>query len=93
MAGALVGTEAKLGIGVVVNSGAVVDHHGVVEDFGHLGVNACMAGGSFLGRGAWMQAGSALAYGVSIPAEATLNSGQAVMQADGNDGASLCATH
>jgi UDP-3-O-[3-hydroxymyristoyl] glucosamine N-acyltransferase len=66
MAGALVGTEAKLGVGVVVNCGAVVDHHGVVEDFGHLGVNACMAGGSFLGRGAWMQAGSALGYGVRI---------------------------
>ncbi len=90
MAGALVGTEAKLGIGVVVNCGAVVDHHGVVEDFGHLGVNACMAGGSFLGRGAWMQAGSALAYGVSIPAE-TLKAGQAVMKADGSAGASLCA--
>ncbi|WP_236748673.1 NeuD/PglB/VioB family sugar acetyltransferase [Acidovorax carolinensis] len=68
MAGAIVGTEAQLGAGVIVNCGAVVDHHCRVEDFGHLGVNAAMAGGSVLGRGAWMQAGSFLGYGVSVGA-------------------------
>lgn len=78
MAGAIIGTEAQLGKGAIVNCGAVVDHHAKVEDFGHLGVNACMAGGSVLGRGAWMQAGSALGYGVSIPAGLTLSPGQAV---------------
>jgi sugar O-acyltransferase (sialic acid O-acetyltransferase NeuD family) len=64
MAGAIVGTDARLGVSSIVNCGAVVDHHATVEDFGHLGVNACMAGGSVLGRGAWMQAGAALGYGV-----------------------------
>lgn len=66
MAGAIVGTEALLGVGAIVNCGAVVDHHARVDDFGHLGVNACMAGGAVLGRGAWMQAGSALGYGVTL---------------------------
>lgn len=66
MAGAIVGTEARLGVGSIVNCGAVVDHHATVEDFGHLGVNASMAGGTVLGRGAWMQAGSALGYGVKV---------------------------
>lgn len=78
MAGAIIGTEAQLGKGAIVNCGAVVDHHAKVEDFGHLGVNACMAGGSVLGRGAWMQAGSALGYGVSIPAGVSLSPGQAI---------------
>lgn len=50
MAGAVVGTEAQLGEGVIVNCGATVDHHCRVEAFGHLGVNACMAGGSVLGH-------------------------------------------
>lgn len=76
MAGAVVGTEAQLGEGVIVNCGAIVDHHATVEDFGHLGVNACMAGGTLLGRGGWMQAGSALGYGVRIPAGAVLGPGQ-----------------
>ncbi len=67
MAGAIVGTEAKLGRGVIVNCAAVVDHHAEVDDFGHLGVNACMAGGAKLGRAAWIQAGVALGYGATVP--------------------------
>jgi sugar O-acyltransferase (sialic acid O-acetyltransferase NeuD family) len=78
MAGAIVGTEARLGVGTIVNCGAVVDHHATVEDFGHLGVNACMAGGTVLGRGAWIQAGSALGYGVTLPSGVTLAPGEAV---------------
>lgn len=68
MAGAIVGTEAHLGAGVIVNCGAVVDHQCRVEDFGHLGVNAAMAGGAVLGRGAWMQAGAVYGYGVKVEA-------------------------
>ncbi len=75
MAGAIVGTYAQLGQGSIVNCGAVVDHHAVVEDFGHLGVGACMAGGSRLGRGAWMQAACALGYGVVVPAGSVLPPG------------------
>lgn len=78
MAGAIVGTEASLGAGAIVNCGAVVDHHATVEDYGHLGVNASMAGGTLLGRGAWMQAGAALGYGVAVPSGVTLAPGEAV---------------
>lgn len=79
MAGAIVGTEARLGCGAIVNSGAVVDHHAHdVHDYGHLGVNACMAGGSVLGRGAWMQAGSALGYGVKVADGTVLPPGTAL---------------
>lgn len=79
MAGAIVGTEARLGVGSIVNCGAVVDHHATVKDFGHLGVNASMAGGTVLGRGAWMQAGAALGYGVRVAAGEVLLPG-AVMK-------------
>lgn len=77
MAGAILGTQARLGVGSIVNCGAVVDHHATVEDFGHLGVNASMAGGTVLGRGAWMQAGSALGYGVKVGAGEVLMPGSA----------------
>lgn len=78
MAGAIVGTEAQLGEGVIVNCAAVVDHHCGVEDFGHLGVQAGMAGGSILGRGAWMQAGSVLGYGVKVEPGMELEPGKAL---------------
>lgn len=77
MAGAVVGTEARLGEGVIVNCGATVDHHCRVGAFGHLGVHACMAGGSALGRCAWMQAGSALGYGVKVESSVVLVPGEA----------------
>ncbi len=77
MAGAVVGTEAQLCEGVIVNCGATVDHHCRVDAFGHLGVNACMAGGSVLGHRAWMQAGSALGYGVQVEDGAMLAPGEA----------------
>lgn len=79
MAGAIVGTEARLGVGAIVNCGAVVDHHAKVEDYGHLGVNASMEGGTLLGRSAWMQAGSALGYCVHVPPAAVLALGQALI--------------
>lgn len=78
MAGAIVGTEAVLGQGVIVNSGAVVDHHAQVHDFGHLGVNACMAGGTVVGALAWVQAGAAIGYGVQLAAGTVLKPGEAV---------------
>lgn len=77
MASAVVGTEAHLCEGVIVNCGAIVDHHCRVDAFGHLGVNACMAGGSALGHRAWMQAGSALGYGVQVENDAVLRPGEA----------------
>jgi len=61
-----------------VNCGAVVDHDCTVEPFGHLGVNAGMAGGSVLGRCAWMPVGSMLAYGCKVPAGRVLRAGEVV---------------
>lgn len=78
MAGAIVGTEAQLGMGVIVNCGAVVDHHAQALDFAHLGVNACMAGGTVLGRGAWMQAAASLGYGVKVEDGTVLPPGTAL---------------
>lgn len=78
MAGAIVGTEAHIGRGAIVNCGAVVDHDARVHDFGHLGVGACMAGGSILGYGAWIQAGCTLGYGVEIEAGVVLTPGTAL---------------
>ena len=60
------GTEARLGVGSIVNFCAIVDHRTTVEAFGHPGVSAGMVGGTVLGRGSWMQVGSALVYGVNV---------------------------
>lgn len=76
MAGAIIGTSATIGRGVIVNLGAVVDHDGAVLDFGHLGVNASMAGASRLGRAAWLQCGACLGSGVCVPDGAVVPPGR-----------------
>lgn len=78
LAGAIIGTEALLGDGVIVNCSAVVDHNCWVGDFGHIGVNAAMAGGAVLGAGAFMQAGAILGYGTEIEPGQVLAPGEAV---------------
>lgn len=80
MAGAVLGTEATLGVGTIVNCGAIVDHQAKVEDYGHLGVNASMAGGTVLGRNAWIQAGAAIGYGVCVAPGSILEPGVSVMK-------------
>ncbi|WP_241027055.1 acetyltransferase [Variovorax sp. RKNM96] len=78
MAGAVVGTGAQLGEGVIVNCGAVIDHDCIVEPFGHLGVKAGMAGGSVLGRRAWMPVGAAIALGAKVAEDRVLQPGEVV---------------
>lgn len=82
MAGAIIGTESTLGTGVIINAGANVDHHCYVNNYGHLGVNACMAGGSILGEEAWLQAGAAIGYGVQVPAGKVVLPGICVSNTD-----------
>lgn len=65
IAGAIVGTEVRLGV-PFLKCGAVVDHHSTVEDFRHLGMNASMAGCTVLGCGVWIQVGASLGYGVKL---------------------------
>lgn len=76
MAGAIIGTEARLGRGVIVNCGAVVDHDAQIQDYGHLGINASMSGGSSLGRRAWLKAGASLGCGIRVADEFILQVGE-----------------
>lgn len=52
MAGVVVGTEAVLGDGEIVNVNASVDHHCELADYAHIGVGVSLAGGVKVGRSA-----------------------------------------
>jgi UDP-3-O-[3-hydroxymyristoyl] glucosamine N-acyltransferase len=76
MALAVVGTDAMLGDGASVNSGAVVDLHAWVRHHGHLGANATMAGGNSFGARAWLQTGRAIGYHVHLGDDAVISPGE-----------------
>jgi sugar O-acyltransferase (sialic acid O-acetyltransferase NeuD family) len=66
MAGAVIGTNAKLGLGSLVNANATVDHDCILEPFSHLGVGVQLAGGVYIGKSSWLQAGCSAGYFVKI---------------------------
>ena len=77
LAGAVINAEARLERGVLVNSGAVVDHDAICGVYSQLGVNAAMAGGSWLGPLASLAAGEVLGCGEHRFAELELAPGAA----------------
>jgi len=75
MAGAVVGTAARLGRGVIVNANATVDHDVVVGDFSHLGVGVQLAGGVAIEDRVWLQAGTCAGYRVRVPSDTIVEPG------------------
>ncbi len=57
-AGVVIGPQVQIGDGVIINCNSTVDHHGVVDNFAHLGVGVQLAGDCHIGKGAFVQAGS-----------------------------------
>lgn len=77
LAGAVINADAQLELGVLVNSGAVVDHDAICGVYSQLSVNAAMAGGSRLGPLASLAAGEVLGRGEHRFAELELAPGPA----------------
>ena len=72
MAGNIVGSEVRRGVGCIVNCGAVVDYLATVENYDHLGGDVRIDGGTVPGRGSWGQGGAALGYEEKVPSGVTL---------------------
>lgn len=62
MAGAVVGTNARLKVGALVNANATVDHDCILHKFAHIGAGVQLAGGVEVASSCWMQAGSCAGY-------------------------------
>lgn len=78
---AVVAPQASLGICVIVNHGAVVDHDAVVGDFSHIAPNATLGGGVRVRRRVLVGAGASVLPGLSICDDTTIGAG-AVVDAD-----------
>lgn len=79
MAGAVVGTAARLGRGVIINANATVDHDASVGDFSHLGVGVQLAGGVVIEERVWLQAGACAGYRVRVPSDTTIEPGTSLV--------------
>lgn len=75
---AVVGPNASLGVSVIVNHGAVVDHDVVVGDFSHVAPLAALGGGARLGRRVLVGSGASVLPGVSVGDDVVIGAGAVV---------------
>lgn len=79
-AGAIVSANAKLSVGAIVNHGAVVDHDCEVGAWSHVAPQAVLGGGSSIGEGVMLGAGSVVLPGVRIGNWALVGAGAVVIR-------------
>ena len=68
MAGAVVNAYTRLGDGVIVNTGATVDHDGVIGDWVHVAPGCHLSGAVTLGEGVFLGVGSSVIPGCTVGA-------------------------
>ncbi|MDO9419773.1 MAG: acetyltransferase [Herminiimonas sp.] len=69
---------AKIGVGVIVNHGSVVDHDCVVGDFSHIAPNATLGGCVTIGAGVLVGAGANILPGIVVGDYAVIGAGAVV---------------
>ena len=75
---AVVGPSAAVGVSVIVNHGAVVDHDVRVGDFSHIAPLAALGGGAQLGRRVLVGSGASVLPGVRIGDDVVIGAGAVV---------------
>lgn len=76
--GAIIQAGAAIGNHVIINSGALVEHHCVIGDYAHLAPGAILGGGVFVGADVLVGLGSVVLPGVVICDGATIGAGSVV---------------
>ena len=86
MAGAVVHHAARLGVGVIVNTCASVDHDCQIEDFCHVSVGAHVCGGVSVGSQTWIGAGATVIQGITVGSGVVIGAGAVVLRDIGEVG-------
>jgi sugar O-acyltransferase (sialic acid O-acetyltransferase NeuD family) len=75
-----IGPMSSIGCACIVNTGAVIEHECVVDDFSHLSVNSVLLGRSTLGKFVFLGAGTTVINGISISDQVTIGAGGVVVK-------------
>lgn len=77
-ANAVIGPDVQLGLGCIVNHGAVVDHECVVGEFSHVAPNATLGGQVQIGMRVLIGAGANILPGITIGDDCIIGAGAVV---------------
>ena len=80
MANAVINPFARVGRHCIVNTGAIVEHDNVIEDFVHVSVGARLAGEVRVGRKTWIGVGATVRNGICICENCMIGAGAVVVR-------------
>lgn len=80
MANAVINAGTKIGRHCIINSGAIVEHDNLIEDFVHISVGAKIAGSVQIGKSTWIGIGASVKNNLSICAGCMIGAGAVVVK-------------
>ena len=80
MAGVVINCCTHIGNGCIINSGSLIDHDNVIEDYVHVSPGANLAGTVKVGKGSWLGVGSVISNNINIMRECRVGAGAVVLK-------------
>lgn len=80
MANAVINPGTKIGNHCIINTGAIVEHDNVLEDFVHISVGVKLAGTVKVGKSSWIGIGATVRNNLNICDNCTLGAGAVVIK-------------
>jgi acetyltransferase-like isoleucine patch superfamily enzyme len=71
---------STIGVGCIVNTGAVIDHDNVIEDYVHISPGAQLAGTVHVSRGTWIGVGAVVSNNINITGDCVVGAGSVVIK-------------
>ena len=76
----VINSLAKIGNGVVCNTGCIIEHECVIDDYAHIAPGAILCGNVNVGEGSFIGAGAVVKQGVRIGKNAIVGAGTVVIK-------------
>ena len=69
----------KIGVGVIINTGAIVEHECFIDDYSHIAPNSTLCGNVRIGKNVFFGAGAVAKQGIKIDDNAVIGAGSVVL--------------
>lgn len=79
MANAVINSGSRIGKQCIINTGAIIEHDNIVEDFAHISVGAKLAGTVYIGKYTWIGIGAVVSNNISICEKCVVRAGAVVI--------------
>lgn len=80
MANACINTSARVGSHCIINTGAIIEHDNIIEDFVHVSPNAALAGSVLVGTRSHIGVGATIKNNIKITNDTIIGAGAVVVK-------------